>query len=540
MGFLLLTSSCREEYSKVAQWHIYEIELQSDIEYSNPYTEVEVWAAFFNQKGDTLIRPGFWCGGNHWKIRFSPTDDNSLWSWKTFCSNVDDQGLQGKTGYFQSIPSTSTNSLLKNGLLEMSAGKRNVVHKNGKSLLMVGDTPWAMPFRATIEQVQEYASFRKGQGFNTALLMVVQPDMKAEGPDARNVSEGFARGFFDLHQGHIKQLNPAYFDYLDSIISILIDNEIVPVYSPLFHGFGWKGLNVLGNEVDADEYVRFCKYLLARYGSQPAIWLLSADNDGRGPGVAESGEMLEAWDCYSQPTGLHYNPCSDYLAPWANEFTKARCFHNDSSYHSASWLDFQWAQTGHNGEHDFKKVWRMYNYSPIKAVANGEPTYEGMGGGRLGLGWWQGHEAWMQLMSGGTMGVVYGAAGLWQWKVTTDEPGWDNWASQPITWREAMQQEGARYVGFISSVFNGLNVSDMERRWDLNIENHPMLVKGKHLYIAYLPEGGTITIPELADDMNYQWFNPILGNSTRINPTYGATGFTAPEMRPYILVVTRK
>lgn len=103
-----------------------------------------------------------------------------------------------------------------------------------------------------------------------------------------------------------------------------------------------------------------------------------------------------------------------------------------------------------------------------------------------------------------------------------------------------MQQEGARYVGFISSVFNGLNVSDMERRWDLNIENHPMLVKGKHLYIAYLPEGGTITIPELADDMNYQWFNPILGNSTRINPTYGATGFTAPEMRPYILVVTRK
>ncbi|WP_044117638.1 apiosidase-like domain-containing protein [Alkaliflexus imshenetskii] len=534
-----MSISCQSSYPEVEQWHTYEITLSSTNSYDNPYTDVDVWAVFFNQAGDTLIRPGFWSGGNSWKIRFATPDDSSFWSWKSFSSNINDSNLHGKMGRIKSIPSKSTNRLLTNGLLEMSPVGRNVVHKNGQSFVIVGDTPWALPFRATIEQVQEYASFRKAQGFNTALLMVVQPDMDADGPSDRGVWEGFARGFFDLHKGHINQLNPEYFNYLDTLIDILIENEIVPVYQPLFHGFGWKGLRVLGNEVDSDEYVRFCKYLLARYGSKPAMWLLSADNDGKGPGIVESGLMLEEWDCYWQPTGLHYNPCSDFQAPWADEIDHVRCFHYDKSYQDAEWLDFQWAQTGHSGVHDFSKVWRMYDNHPIKAVANGEPTYEGMGGGSSGLGWWQGHDAWMQLMSGGTMGVVYGAAGLWQWQVTYDEPGWDSWASQRMSWRDAMKQDGANYVGLISRVFNDLNVRDIERRWDLNIENHPMLVKGKHLYIAYLPQGGVITIPQLADDMNYKWFNPVTGLFTNLNPTFGTISFTAPEIKPYVLVITR-
>jgi len=38
----------------------------------------------------------------------------------------------------------------------------------------------------------------------------------------------------------------------------------------------------------------------------------------------------------------------------------------------------------------------------IKACLNGEPTYEGMNAGENGLGWWQGEEAWNQLLHGGT------------------------------------------------------------------------------------------------------------------------------------------
>jgi len=45
------------------------------------------------------------------------------------------------------------------------------------------------------------------------------------------------------------------------------------------------------------------------------------------------------------------------------------------------------------------------------------------------------------------MGVVYGAAGLWQWKVRADEPGWQAWCSQKMSWKDALELEGSAYVG---------------------------------------------------------------------------------------------
>jgi hypothetical protein len=312
------------------------------------------------------------------------------------------------------------------------------------------------------------------------------------------------------------------------------------VYQPVFHGYGWKGLDVLGNVIAPEEYVRFCKYLLARYGSGPAMWLLGADNDGNDPGVAESGEMLEQWDCYRQPAGLHYNPCGDYEASWSVGNPLKRCLHYDKSHQDASWLDFQWTQTGHNGVHDTSKVWRMYDNLPVKAVANGEPTYEGMGGGKHGLGWWQGHEAWMQLMSGGTMGVVYGAASLWQWKITSDEEGWTAWSSQNKNWEEAMKMEGAIYVGHVAKAFAELDFADMERRLDLNEEQRPMLAKDGMFYICYLPDGGKVTLKTLPKEMNYRWFNPKDGVMGPVSTTPGSQEFNAPDEGPWVLMVSKQ
>ena len=58
----------------------------------------------------------------------------------------------------------------------------------------------------------------------------------------------------------------------------------------------------------------------------------------------------------------------------------------------------------------------MWEKQPAKAIANGEPTYENIGAPGRAAGWWQGHEAWNNLTAGGTMGVVYGAGSLWQWR----------------------------------------------------------------------------------------------------------------------------
>jgi hypothetical protein len=109
----------------------------------------------------------------------------------------------------------------------------------------------------------------------------------------------------------------------------------------------------------------------------------------------------------------------------------------------------------------------MYDNKPTKAVANGEPTYEGIGDPKRAVGWWQGNEAWSNLTAGGTMGVVYGVAALWQWKLFADEPGWPKWALDNETWRDALKKEGSQYVGHVSAAFAGYDFADMTKRPEL-------------------------------------------------------------------------
>jgi len=541
IALLILLTYCQKPeapMTKVPQWTTHEISLEAQNQYDNGYTDVDVWAVFKNQQEDSLVRPAFWDGGNTWKIRFAPPDDDSEWHWQTYAS-VEDEGLQGNSGSIQAISYSGDNRLLRHGLLGVSNGNRNVVHADGTPFLVVGGTPWAIPFRATAEQVDIYAADRQEKGFNAALLMSVQPDMYAEGPEARDSILGFDRGFADLSEGHLNQLKPDYFQYVDSLMRILVDHEIVPVYQPVFHGFGWKGKTVLGPTADPDEYARYCKYLVARYGSMPAFWLVGGDGDGLAPGIKPGGEIIEKWDTYHQPTGIHYNPCDNWLAPWAAEDSSG-CFHYNKSYQAEPWLDFQWAQSGHDGKHLYYKVEEMYENKPTKAVANGEPTYEGMQGGKVGLGWWQGHEAWMQLMHGGTMGVVYGAAGLWQWKVTDDEPGWDEWTDQSLSWDKVMKLEGSKYVGLVSKAFEGFDFTDMEKRWDLTDGDQPLLAVPGSFYISYLEEGGDIAINTIPEGLEYYWYNPKTGDVAESGET-GAKGvFSAPDDAPWVFIAGSK
>ena len=307
--------------------------------------------------------------------------------------------------------------------------------------------------------------------------MTVQPDMDARGPADRSADEGFAVGFADLVDGHINQLEPTYFQELDELLALLVAHEIVPVLQPVFMGFGWKGLRVAGPVLPPAEYARYCRYLVARYGARPAIYLVGGDGSGYEAPVAAGGAEVEAWDAYAQPTGIHYRP------------------HADNCAHQAeSWLDFQWCQTGHSGEHMPERVADMWRNQPIKAVANGEPTYEhGLVWGRAS-GWWQGHEAWSNLCAGGTMGVVYGAGSLWQWVHHPAEPGQSPYfVAKNAGWREALDFAGSTYVGLVRRILAGLPITDMQPNWQVTLGRRGLLVP-QRLFVAYSAEGGPLML----------------------------------------------
>ena len=507
---LLLSNSCilkNGKESVAEQWKEIELSFNSEINSNNPYTDIEFKVEFYHENGDTLVRPGYWDGEDKWKVRFASSFETGEWTWKSFSSNIGDTGLNGKEGKFICVPYSGDNQLIKHGLLKMSEGKRNVVHADGTPFLMIGDTPWALPWRGTLESVAIYAKNREERGFNTALLMSLQPDRGVDGPRDRTEEGGFAVAFEDLKDGHINQINIEYFQYFDSIINILINHGIVPVYQPVFHGYGWKGKEVLGWTVDPGEYAHYTRYLIARYGARPAMWLVGADGNGKNKGVFEGGMEAEKWDFYQQPVGIHYNP---FKAFSSDRVPEASSFYKKISFQDEDWLDFQWCQTGHSGKQVLYNVELMYKNVPVKAVANGEPTYEGIRDPANGAGWWQGHEAWSQLLSGGTMGVVYGAGGLWNWKLTPDEEGWPDWANSNVSWREAIELSGAKYVGYLGKALKDLDITDIEKHPEL-AEGNLCLAKPGELCIVYLPEGGKVELSQLSGLQKYQWFDPMEG-----------------------------
>ena len=50
----------------------------------------------------------------------------------------------------------------------------------------------------------------------------------------------FDVGFEALSGGHLNELNLDYFRALDELALILVSHQIVPVWQPVFFGFGWK------------------------------------------------------------------------------------------------------------------------------------------------------------------------------------------------------------------------------------------------------------------------------------------------------------
>lgn len=458
-------------------WQEHEITLITEEEYQNPYLDVDVEVVFTHESGLAITRPAFWDEGCTWKIRFVSPLQEGNWSWSSLCSNGDN-GLSGQSGELICLPDLSTqNRFYQHGFWRMSQGHRSIIYADGSPAILAADTAWGLPWRATEEQCEIYVKDRHRKGFNAAMLMAVQPDMRAKGPRNRKLDEGFDVGFEDLPNGHITHINPEYFQYFDRLIDILITNEIVPIYQPVFMGFGWKGLDVAGPVVPVEEYARYCRYLVARYGARPAIYLVGGDGSGYEPQVPAGGAEIERCDAYQQPTGIHYRPHADNCA-----------------WQDAPWLDFQWCQTGHRGEHIQERVADMWRNLPVKAVANGEPSYENTGIPGVAAGWWQGHEAWSNLCAGGTMGVFYGAASLWQWRLHSKEPGHEEYfLAENAGWQDALYFEGSNYVGMVTKILADLPTTDISPDWQVSLGRRGLL-NPDVLFVGYLEQGGMFEI----------------------------------------------
>jgi hypothetical protein len=193
------------------QWQEAEIAFTATRDAANPYVDSEAWVDFTHDDGTQIRRPMFWDGGRTYRVRFASTTNSGSWRWAA-SDTSGDPGIQGQTGTLQATANkTATPTKFStHGFWSIPPGGRNLIHADGTPRLLCADTPWALPWRATIEQAATYARDRRAKGFNAELLMTVQPDMKATGPRSRTEDLGFDVGFDDLPRGTLQQLNPVF------------------------------------------------------------------------------------------------------------------------------------------------------------------------------------------------------------------------------------------------------------------------------------------------------------------------------------------
>jgi hypothetical protein len=64
------------------------------------------------------------------------------------------------------------------------------------------------------------------------------------------------------------------------------------------------------------------------------------------------------------------------------------------------------------------------------------------------------------------MGVVYGAANLWQWKLHANEPGrTEYFMALAGSSHEALDDSGSTYVGLVGRSLDGLPTADLQPDW---------------------------------------------------------------------------
>ena len=90
---------------------------------------------------------------------------------------------QPATGQLVAAPAEpGGHAVFEHGFVTVAPHARAGVHADGFPWLVVGDTAWAMPWRAVLPDVETYAADRRDKGFNAVLLMTIQPDMELAGP----------------------------------------------------------------------------------------------------------------------------------------------------------------------------------------------------------------------------------------------------------------------------------------------------------------------------------------------------------------------
>ncbi|MCX6923862.1 MAG: DUF4038 domain-containing protein, partial [Verrucomicrobia bacterium] len=398
-----------------------EVALVSGRSYTNTFMDAQLDAVVTQPEGTQLRVPGFWAGGTDWRFRYA-SGKVGTHTWRTECTDTANSGLHGVTGSIQVVASTNVNPLFLHGPIRVASDHRHFEHADGTPFFWLGDTWWkGLCQRLTWEGFQQLTADRQAKGFNVVQIVCgPYPDENMFQPSWEN------EGGMPYPTNDFSVLNPSYFTYADRRIQNLVTNGLVPA---IVSGWGRPqagGVSTIA-QVGLDGYERHVRYLIARYGAYPVVWILGGETDqAQGP-----------W--YQLAQYLH--DLDPYHRLLVNHTSLGR-----TALEGSAVFDFDMNAVGHNSwttaNASIAQITSARALSPAKPVLTGEACYERhMQQNFQDI---QRYLFWGCLLSGAA-GHTYGAAGVWHASVAGD-PG-----TTPVydwtTWGVGMNYPGSTQLG---------------------------------------------------------------------------------------------
>lgn len=521
----------------VPRRRVAEAELVSTAELANPFQDARLSATFFSPSGRQILRSGFWDGDDLWRVRFAP-DEEGLWRYHLKLNDTDGTELAAESGSFTCVPALDETVFDRHGPVRLSDDKRCLIHSDGTPFFYLADTAWNGPLRSTPDEWDHYLAERVRQGFSAVQWVAAQwraaPDGDIEGQTA--------------FEGHERiTVTPAFFQRLDRYLMATTQAGLLNVPVMLWAiGAGANPTIDPGYGLPEDQAILLARYMLARWGAYPVMWILAGDGKYEGEYAARWRRIGRAVfaDHAGAPVAMH---CGGQHWP-ADEFR------------GELWMNVLGYQSGH-GDSDENWRWLLsgppanqWDRTPRLFQINIEPPYENhvayhskkphdAASVRRGLYW--------SLLNAPTAGVTYGGHGVWGWDDGTSDPVDHPGSGTPLPWREALTMPGAEQVAHVGDFFRSVAWWRLEPAPELlavqpgahRVAKHVLSARSQEgdLVVVYSPAGEELRLKlaSIQPDYTATWCNPRTGERVAASSEHAGelTGFMPPDREDWLLIL---
>lgn len=512
--------------------------------------------------GTTLTMPGFWDGGEVFKIRFAPTK-TGVWEYKTVCAT--DDSLNGHTGSINAEAYTGNLEIYKRGFIKTNG--KYFVYADGTPFFYLGDTHWGM----LTEEFDSAGPYAGNLKTDSHFKYIVD----------KRVSQGYTvyqseplGSAFDLVDGLIQRSDVEGFQSADRYFQYIAEKGLVHANAQIC--FPSHAYPLYGKNQELEELAR---YWVARYAAYPVMWTLAQeiDNDFYSERGTQShikyndnmwitvAKAIHKYDPYQHPLTGHQEHAS-YTSIWGESINnteepisnKGISIFADEAVSDATghvWWGAQWGVDFANPQTHFnigKEYWKSNKVAIM---------YEGKYCNLWTKDFGARAQGWIAFLNG-FFGYGYGAQDMWNYKSDYSTAGnsfdgyeWVTTTDKTMKWSESIELPSGYQAAYMKQFLQKIQWwklvpdFDTQKAFKSSVnKDYSCATIGSDVYVLYLFNRSTATgkLANMNDSATYtvKWFNPRTNEyqtvSTSIKPSNATyTIPSKPDAQDWVLIATK-